>query len=382
MKTSNYSTRKEKGQVLVLVVIVLFALVAMTALTVDGGYLMLESREAKAAADAGALAGARAICTGISNPAGVAQSVASQNFGASVPLPTYSTFKTANDSITVKPTVSRNPFFAGILGKTTLPASASATATCLQPSQLINILPMAFYCTNPSSSCGVSMTDWGSFASTGLFTSTLYVFVNSSNNGNGNNKNTCIANGGQMNCLFNLADGTPVRVMDIGDYGWIEGVCSSGLASCIPGIINPTIISSYINLPSPNYTYTITSVSGSESQTIFDAIRLNLKYSISHQAVLFPYYSPRPTGKLKDYQLPIMGEVGFVITCVTDSDTDLKCPGRKGFDDNNVKKPPKIRGEDTVEGYFVSGYPFNLYQLNPGISTYKRVGVNYVALTK
>jgi uncharacterized membrane protein len=53
----------ESGQFLVMLAVMLLALLAMLALVLDGGTLYLRRREAQNAADAGALAGARAVPT-------------------------------------------------------------------------------------------------------------------------------------------------------------------------------------------------------------------------------------------------------------------------------------------------------------------------------
>ncbi len=60
MNTKLFS--KTKGQIIVLFALGLLALIALAALVLDGGMLFLNRRTAQAAADAGALAGARALC--------------------------------------------------------------------------------------------------------------------------------------------------------------------------------------------------------------------------------------------------------------------------------------------------------------------------------
>ena len=54
--------KRSRGQVLVLVVLMLVGLIAMLALVLDGGSFYSQRRQAQLAADAGALAGARARC--------------------------------------------------------------------------------------------------------------------------------------------------------------------------------------------------------------------------------------------------------------------------------------------------------------------------------
>ena len=54
-------TQRERGQVLVLFALAIFGIVALLGLVVDGGFLYVQRRTAQTAADAGALAGARAL---------------------------------------------------------------------------------------------------------------------------------------------------------------------------------------------------------------------------------------------------------------------------------------------------------------------------------
>jgi len=57
-----FPSDKQTGQVLVIFVFSLIALMAFLALVLDGGMLMLRRREAQVAADAGSLAGAIPLC--------------------------------------------------------------------------------------------------------------------------------------------------------------------------------------------------------------------------------------------------------------------------------------------------------------------------------
>ena len=53
--------RRQSGQALVLFALSILGIVALVALAADGGFLYVQRRTAQAAADAGALAGARAL---------------------------------------------------------------------------------------------------------------------------------------------------------------------------------------------------------------------------------------------------------------------------------------------------------------------------------
>jgi hypothetical protein len=129
----------EKGQVLVLVVLIMFALIAMVALILDGGDIMSNRRTAQAAADSGALAGAQTICMGNPNPVGVAESYAVRN-GASSAVATQN-----GKEISVAASVENASFFAKIFNEDTLVANADATAACFYPSVAKRVLPIAFF---------------------------------------------------------------------------------------------------------------------------------------------------------------------------------------------------------------------------------------------
>ena len=60
-KLVSYLRKFEKAQILPIVAIGMFAMIGMAALLLDSGVLMANRRSAQAAADAGALAGARLI---------------------------------------------------------------------------------------------------------------------------------------------------------------------------------------------------------------------------------------------------------------------------------------------------------------------------------
>jgi len=143
MKNKIMKKSFEKGQVLIFVVLVIFALIAMVALILDGGDIMSNRRTAQAAADSGALAGAQHICMGKPNPIGAAESYALTN-GANI------AFVSRNgQEITVNATVENESFFAKIFNEDNLIASADATAGCYYPSIATRVLPISFYYGSP-----------------------------------------------------------------------------------------------------------------------------------------------------------------------------------------------------------------------------------------
>jgi hypothetical protein len=165
---------KERGQTIVLVAISLVALLAMAALAIDVVTLYVARGEAQRAADAAALAGAKAfVDSGVTTDPGnfslrtLAQTIAnayingilSQNKVAgvqpvltSVPLPDFS--QDGNPKITVILQRTNLPlFFARIWGTSLATVTATATAEAYNPSnsQTItgNLVPIAPKCVKP-----------------------------------------------------------------------------------------------------------------------------------------------------------------------------------------------------------------------------------------
>src|SRR4030066_57736 len=58
------TNRNEQGQNMVLLAAIMIVVVMLAALVIDGGFAYAKRREAQNAADAGALAGAEALCSG------------------------------------------------------------------------------------------------------------------------------------------------------------------------------------------------------------------------------------------------------------------------------------------------------------------------------
>lgn len=149
----------ESGQMIPFIVIALLALIAMAALVLDGGGIMMNRRTAQAAADAGAIAGARVLCrnnqlnmgaignavhrytTQENNAALIHWEVTSDNVGNSEGL--------ARGEVVVTAEVQNTSFFAGIFGQNTLSAQATAGAGCFPYNPNI-VLPIAYPCRLPT----------------------------------------------------------------------------------------------------------------------------------------------------------------------------------------------------------------------------------------
>jgi hypothetical protein len=134
----------EKGQSLVLVALGLLAFVAILALVLDGGNAYAAKRQAQNAADAGALAGATYMCKNHDVAGGLttAQTYAIAN-GAEDPPEVYASL--SSGTVVVTATVTKNTFFAGVIGFTQVSPRAVAEAACRPPIGL-GVLPVAWAC--------------------------------------------------------------------------------------------------------------------------------------------------------------------------------------------------------------------------------------------
>ena len=163
MSNNNRIQKLETAQILPFVVLTLFVLIAFSALLLDGGMLMSNRRTAQAAADSGALAGARLLCgqdTAAKRTAARAAAIDYVQRNNALPEePTFTVNSKGVVEINVETSVTNNAFFAGVFGEPELTAVAEATAACYYPSVVNRVLPIAFYYESPplkasESDCG------------------------------------------------------------------------------------------------------------------------------------------------------------------------------------------------------------------------------------
>ncbi len=145
---NNLKYKRESGQSIVLVVLMLVGLVGMLALVLDGGNFYTQRRSAQVAADAGALAGAREYCITESNTAAINRAFdyavnrnAADAANISIDGPT--------GDVTVDASITFDTFFLGFLNRPQLTATASATAGC-DPASSAFVMPIAWSCKDPS----------------------------------------------------------------------------------------------------------------------------------------------------------------------------------------------------------------------------------------
>jgi hypothetical protein len=141
MNTNKYSN--ERGQSLVLVVLGFMAFIAILALVLDGGNAYAAKRQAQNAADAGALAGAMILCKEHNELAGETAAIEYAISNGAVDPPGVDA-NLSDASVVVTATVTRDTFFAGMIGFPQVSPVAVAEAECRPPG--VRTLPVAWSC--------------------------------------------------------------------------------------------------------------------------------------------------------------------------------------------------------------------------------------------
>lgn len=147
----------ESGQTAVLVAVSMIAVLAMSALVMDGGFVLVHRRRVQNAADAAAMAGARELALGSDDATILSriQEYAITRNGADSVEAWYAPGgeevgegSVPNDAVgvLVQPQIQYSTFFAGIIGQSTLTTSASAEARRGALQSTGNLLPMATHC--------------------------------------------------------------------------------------------------------------------------------------------------------------------------------------------------------------------------------------------
>jgi hypothetical protein len=132
---------RQKGQVLVLVAIMLVVLLGMLALALDGGHAYLQRRQMQTAADAGALAAAREYCAGRPGWQEMGRHYCEDLNGAQsceVGLD-----PTRQRTVQVVAEITVPTWFAGVIGMSSIIVRAAAQAACSAPAGLGDMLPFA-----------------------------------------------------------------------------------------------------------------------------------------------------------------------------------------------------------------------------------------------
>jgi hypothetical protein len=144
--------KNESGQSLVIIALGIIAFIAILALVLDGANAYAAKRQAQNAADAGALAGATYMCQHryddpdvINNAIATASEYAVKN-GAVDPAVVDPSMSAA--TVVVTATVTKDTFFAGVIGFLQVSPRAVAEAACRPPVGL-GVMPVAWACRPP-----------------------------------------------------------------------------------------------------------------------------------------------------------------------------------------------------------------------------------------
>jgi len=148
----------ERGQSLVIIALGIIAFVAILALVIDGANAYAAKRQAQNAADAGALAGATAMCKSLSENTGKTTAIdyASKNGAVVADGDVSAELHLPNPIVTVTATVTKNTFFAGVIGFPQVTTRAVAAAECKPPIGL-GVLPVAWACRENVLGSGVTL---------------------------------------------------------------------------------------------------------------------------------------------------------------------------------------------------------------------------------
>ncbi len=406
-----------KGQILILYAFAVLVLVALAVLVLDGGMLFLNRRAAQAAADAGALAGARIKCNGdtLANVIATAEHYAEVENSATVATATADNFPEGD--VVVNVTIEQDSFFAQIFGMNILDVPAAASANCFPPTAAKNVIPVAWSCRAPvsgisdSDDCQIQALEWATemipLANSNFF-GTIYPgltihgeavpqpFQFRGNDGDITDQIYIIMDSddlvidmatdcvpvGTINCDID-GDGAP-NISASGDRSWLlleEGKGAADLAGWIQyGLANPINIHTWLAGTSGDKNVVFKRVEDYIMATVSDPYRFGTlpvfnDYCPSNPFLTAPCSSKIHAGDLIVNNDPnnyfhIIGFAAFYVTCVDDTG-QVECPGGLAA---NLPGSAK-----SVEGYFLSGAPVTIA---PGGTGGVDTGVYVVSLTQ
>lgn len=411
---NTHKSSSEKGQSMVMIILMLLAFVAMLALVLDGGLAYASRRKAQNAADAGALAGAAVMCQPdayTDDPTTVALDYAIAHNGADPdPTLTYVTLDTEDKIVTVDATVTYDTAFAFIFGVDPGHAKATASAACSPVCGSSRVMPIAWSCRAPVTE--VEQEESESTACTIKYgPGNLYIIMDS------------IPYDGDVVCQNE--DPTSPIDCDIDDDGFDDIAPGSGARSWL-GLrgtyLNPDatfvlakVIEGYYNPPPLVTRHRWFSADGGLVDKPYEEAKL-----LEGQTVLVPVFDqfcdkeaetcpPNPlpheidvvrTDPNGQLAFHIYDLAAFHITCVVGDPLKDSCPGRTQFvEDNPALFDNKLYADlpadlkliiggwtnvnqyRTIEGYFVEGYAEETLACEPGTES-SEVGSWTVTLLK
>jgi hypothetical protein len=348
MKSSR-STSFNKGQSLLLVALLMLVFLGLLAIAIDGGNAYAMRRAAQTAADAGALAGAREICI---DPPGDPYSRAWE-YSVGRNHATNADVTVDNGEVTVVAQITFRTFFAAILGRPQVTASAVATAGCFSPSGGTGVLPIAWSCRYPVGGVGSDSQDC-----TVIYgEDQLYIIMDSASASEDFFCQDPITHlpAGSLDCDYN--DDGINDLLAGGDRSWLDLSGGGGGASDMSDwILNGFPDEIHIHTWLGGQTGVAASVFQTAHSRIGDDVVIPVFDKYCDQPGSLPetscpaLYDPEditvPSGGTSTLYYHIISFSVFHITCV-DSPPYGPCPGHQAAGlPGNVK---------TIEGYFVQG---------------------------
>ncbi len=151
-------SRSENGQNLVVYAIFIIVILALAGLIIDGGFGLANRRQAQNAADAGALAGANALCAG---DTALAYTLAN-DYAINKNDADTADVILSSEEITVTASITQDTFLARVFGADVITSTAIASAGCCTPC-IGTVLPTAWNCQPPA---GVVITSTATYTCT------------------------------------------------------------------------------------------------------------------------------------------------------------------------------------------------------------------------
>ena len=364
--------KHEIGQGFVIVALMLIALIAILALTLDGGLTYFQRRRAQNAADAGALAGARAMCTtGGGDPVVAARDYASRNGIGNVNTNVVVSAAQVGvvRSVVVSVTVPYETFFAGVLGIPTTQVGAVAEAACYPPCSGTGLLPVAWSCSPPvngsvSGLCDVQTPHTGGSCQWGV--DPVYIVVDSATIEDDIScappvpGNCSYFDPSKTDCDFDNDCILDVHVLSGGSRAWLDldggGGGASDLVKWVNGGYNGTPLTPHTWFP--GQTGVDTSVYQAMENREGDYVTIPV-FDVFHKGLNPPQlHGGSPLDKIisttassADY-FHVMTFATFYLTCVDAPGTaNVPCPAKEWMVDEGLIKA----NVKTVEGCFVQG---------------------------
>jgi len=389
MKKHVFQMRKfEKAQILPIVAIGMVAIIGLAAILLDGGVLMANRRTAQAAADAGALAGARLSCLHAS-PAEIVEearhyAVDLNNADAS----TTASYDSGTGLVTVVAQIEQNSWFARIFGDDTLSTGASASAGCYSPSAGQRVLPIAFwYKTAPKKASDIDCETEGSCSLVNWNFTTLMNELSSTSAANlplddiyivAESTKVCEKTSGGIVCAglsANASGGNRswIDLSTVGDTSNLQKIIKYGLDKPIylPAWISAGSgkVTSFFKADNFEGLDPIPGYEGMEARLVIVPVYdMYCDEGSTCQPQDDPVYD---LGSIHYYlknnnksAYRLVGFAPFVLTCVTKnhkaefgiSMQGGKCPGYY-----YAEQSQQDIGKDAIEGYFVDGLPVDMF---------------------